>query len=57
MTVRDVNDNPPRFDSEEHIGIPDNAVEGDTVAYIRVRDVVLYAILLCAIHPVRIPPC
>ena len=54
MTVRDVNDNPPKFDSEEHIGIPDNAVEGDTVTYIRVRNVLLYAFLLCAIHPVYV---
>ncbi|XP_067937192.1 protocadherin gamma-B7-like [Watersipora subatra] len=38
VTIRDENDNPPRFDTAGHIGIPDNAAQGDTVAYIRASD-------------------
>ena len=36
VTIRDINDNAPTFDTAENVGIPDTAVVGDIVAYIRV---------------------
>ena len=44
VTIRDINDNAPTFDTAENVGIPDTAVVGDVVAYIRVSfHILIYA--------------
>ena len=42
VTIRDMNDNAPTFDTAENVGIPDTAVVGDVVAYIRVSFHILF---------------
>ena len=42
VTIRDINDNAPTFDTAENVGIPDTAVVGDVVAYIRVSFHILF---------------